>query len=84
MGLARAGERLGEEFLAGVRGVASAAAVGVSADVAVGVSYIILVLFCEFFIRDELEALPPEDYAFLEGESDALEEQRILEASVVL
>lgn len=81
--LAGAGEGLGEEFLARVGRVTSAAAVRVAADVAVGVPDIVAVFLVEGVVGDELEAVAPEEEAFVEAEPDALEEEGVLEAGEV-
>lgn len=84
MRLAGTWQRLGQDLLARVRRVPSAAAVRVAADVAVRVADVVLVFLVEFVVGHELEGAPPEDDAFFQTEADAFEEERVLQTAVVL
>jgi hypothetical protein len=75
---------LGQNLLAAVGAVAAAAAVGVAADVAVDVAHVVAVLLVEGVVGDLAERGPPEDEALLQVESDALEEERVLQPPEVL
>jgi hypothetical protein len=83
VGLTAAGY-IRDEFLAGVRCVASAAAVGVAADVAVGVTDVVKVFLFELVVGDEFEAFAPEGDAFVHVEADAFEKERVLQSGEVL
>ena len=82
--LTGAWEGLGEDLLARVGRVATASAVRVAAYVAVGVANVVAVFFLEFFVRHELEGAPPEDDTFVEAEADSLQEESVLQTTVVL
>ena len=60
-----AGLMVGEDFLAGERGVAASAAGGVAADVAVGVADVVFVFFVEFVVGFFGEGCAPESDAFV-------------------
>ena len=79
--LAASGRVLGQDFLARKRGAAAAAPDCVAAHVAVSVAHVIPIFLVERVIRDQLEALPPEQKTVLHGEPDPLQEERVLQAA---
>lgn len=83
MAFAGARRVFGQDLLARVRRVASPAAVGVAADVAVRVADVVAVFFVEGVVGDEFEGLAPEDETVFEGEADAFEKEGVLEAAEV-
>jgi hypothetical protein len=61
--LARTGRMLSEDLLATERAVSSTTAVGISTDITIGVSDIVLVLLVEGVVCHSVEALSPEHQA---------------------
>lgn len=69
---------LRQDLLAGERRIASSSPGGVAAHVAIRVPDIVAVFLVESVIGDELESLPPEDEAVLQGQTYPFEEKRVL------
>jgi hypothetical protein len=84
MCLAGARLMLHEDLLAAVGTVPVSSSVAVSAYIAVGMSHIIPILLVEHIVGDFREGASPEEQALLERESDAFQEESILEPPVML
>jgi len=82
--LARPRRVLRQDLVAREGRVAAAAAVPVAADVAVGVPDVVPVLLVEDVVGDGAEAAAPVLQRVFEGEAQAFEEERVLQARVVL
>lgn len=82
--LPRPRQRLRQQLLARVRTVPPATAIRVPAHVPIRVPHVVPVLLVELVVGLGPERGPPEQQALLEGEPDALEEQRVLQPREVL
>ncbi len=78
MCLSRARGVFGQDALAAEGAEATAAAVAVSPDVAIGVADVVAVFFVEGVVCEVPEARAPEDQGLLEREAYALHEERVL------
>jgi hypothetical protein len=75
---------LHEDLLAAVWTVSVSSSVAISAYIAVGVSHVIPVLFVEYIVGNFRERASPEEQALLERESDAFQEESVLEPPIML
>lgn len=81
--LPSAGRVLREDLLTAERAVTSSSAIRVPADISVGVADVVLVVFVELIIGYLVEAAAPEHEALLQVETQALQEQCVLQTTVV-
>lgn len=84
MCLSRTRRMLGENLLTAHWAVATAATIRVTSNITVRVADVVLVLLVELVVVDLVEAPPPEEQTLLQIETNTLEEEGVLEASVVL
>ena len=66
-----------------VREVSTTTAIDNTAHITISVADVVLVSGVELVIRKPLERLTPKENALLEGETDAFQEERILESTKV-
>ena len=84
MALATSRRMLRQDFLARKGRISAAPPQRVATHVAVRVAHVVAVLFVEGVVGDEAEGAAPEEQAVLKGETQALEEERVLQAAEVL
>lgn len=84
MCLARTRRRFCSQLLAGIWRVAAASSICITTDIAVGVADVVSIFLIELVVRHIVEALPPEHQRLLERQTDAFEEERILQTAKML
>lgn len=75
---------LSKNFLTAERTIAAASSVRISTNVAVRVADVVSVFFVERVICDLVEATPPKHETFFQVQTNTLEEQSVLETTVML
>lgn len=73
-----------EDLLARVRGVSTASAVDITANITISVPDVVLVSGVELVVCEALEGLALENDTFLKRQSNTLQEQRILKSTKML
>lgn len=68
----------GQDLLATERAVSVPPSVRIAANISVYVADVVSILLVEGIVCDLAEALSPEDQAFFEVKSDALQKERVL------
>jgi hypothetical protein len=82
--LARSRRVFCQDLLAAERAIPVPSPIRITAHIPIRVTYVISVLLVEGVVCDLVESLPPEGEAFFQIESDAFQEERVLQPSIVL
>lgn len=84
MRLSSARRMLSQNLLTTERAVASTSPIRIAAYITINVTYVVPVLLVERVVINFMEALSPEDKTFLEVQTDALQEQAVLQTAKML